>query len=471
MSGKLSQAVCLALLGLCCACGVADEGEGEGAEVMSAATSPAVRAQGPLVWSQETLFLLEPQAAMSWLFRLEQPQDVRFLLRGFGGPQTLRTDIRRWDIEGARWEEAAWVQARSDEGQAVEISRTLEPGYYWLVVSGDGAGEPTPYVLLAECEGEGCASNEIPFTPAVQPLEVSPIIDADRAAVGLTADMRAWLERSRFAGLDLARRGLEGGSYGGRLPGEAQAATGRDPVIFIHGNSDRAIGGPLGGWQRSIEAFREAGYGTGELYATTWGAASVAAAGAQYHSRDNVLHIRAFIEAVLEYTGAERVDIVTHSMGVTLARRAVLGGSASDMAAGGSYEIGAPLTARVDTFVGIAGANRGLVACALTGPSTPTCGATNGLYPGAYLGRGARSQLLRALDAQEGFEGAHVFTIWSPQDEVINAVGEGSLIWGEVTSRIAGQEGELVMEGATHLGSRDESAAAQVLLVTEQRVR
>ena len=36
---------------------------------------------------------------------------------------------------------------------------------------------------------------------------------------------------------------------------------------------------------------------------------------------------RKFIEAVLEYTKAEKVNVIAHSMGVTLSRGALKGGS------------------------------------------------------------------------------------------------------------------------------------------------
>lgn len=72
--------------------------------------------------------------------------------------------------------------------------------------------------------------------------------------------------------------------------------------------------------------------------------------------------------AVLDYTGAAKVDIIGHSMGVTLMRKVVQGGAASDALAGGSYSLGGALTREVDAFVGIAGANQGLVSCSFTGP-------------------------------------------------------------------------------------------------------
>jgi triacylglycerol lipase len=65
-------------------------------------------------------------------------------------------------------------------------------------------------------------------------------------------------------------------------------------------------------------------------------------------------------------------------MGVTLARKAIKGGSASDDLAGGVYNLGAPLSAKVNVFIGIAGANEGLVDC-YSSPELPTCGYTNGI--------------------------------------------------------------------------------------------
>jgi hypothetical protein len=62
----------------------------------------------------------------------------------------------------------------------------------------------------------------------------------------------------------------------------------------------------------------------------------------------NVSDMIEFIQAVRAYTGSLRFSIVAHSLGVTLARRALIdGGFRND----------------IDTFIGIAGANHGTSFC------------------------------------------------------------------------------------------------------------
>jgi hypothetical protein len=261
-------------------------------------------------------------------------------------------------------------------------------------------------------------------------------------AQSITAHFENWLDANGYASYNFERADLSGGSYGGKASGSDPVVN--QPVIFVHGNSDRAVGSVTGltGWTESIDYFHSKGYSTAELYATTWGPANPALSAAQYHSREYVTRIRAFIEAVLDYTGAAKVDIISHSMGVTLARKAVKGGWASDAAAGGNYYVGSAITTYVDTFVGIAGGNQGLVSCYLSGPTTPTCGSTNGLYPGyLYWGLGPYgvSGYLDELNSAVGYEGGYVYSIWSQADQVI---GYSNYVYGERTSRIPGQDGE-----------------------------
>ena len=49
--------------------------------------------------------------------------------------------------------------------------------------------------------------------------------------------------------------------------------------------------------------------------------------------------VRAFIEAVITYTKASHIVVVSHSMGVTLARKVIKGGKGYDQHVG-EYEIG-----------------------------------------------------------------------------------------------------------------------------------
>lgn len=282
--------------------------------------------------------------------------------------------------------------------------------------------------------------------------------------LGFTSDFRSYLTAKGMGAVlrsDLA--GVPG--YGGRTsPAEAIA---KEPVIFVHGNSDRAIGGSLGGWDASIRAFLAAGYRSRELYALTWGPADSTQAASQYHSRAHVMLVRQFVEAVLGYTGASNVDIVAHSMGVTLARKAVLGGSANDALGGGAYDVGAPLTNRVDTFFGIAGANLGLSSCYFTGPGTPACGATNGFYPGVLSGGNVvgMSQFLTDLGTTAHFEGAHVFSLWSSKDEIL---GPGTLVYGRPTATIPGEDGVFRKDTLGHMDCKNATSAAQVRIVTVQ---
>ncbi len=303
--------------------------------------------------------------------------------------------------------------------------------------------------------------------PAAPDTAVQDAVGLDVAEPpGLTADFRQWLAAHGYDAAALARDDLETGSFGGRAS-PTQAVI-RDPVIFIHGNSDKAMGTTVGqtGWTASRSYFLQHGYFGAELYGTTWGPADANQAAQQTHSRKNVMHLRHFVEAVLAYTGATQVDIVAHSMGVTLARKVILGGPANDPTDGGAYDVGPPLSAHIDAFVGIAGANRGLTSCFMTGPTTPTCSEQNGLYPGTLVGIQVQGQsaFLQDLAAQSGYEGTYRYTIWSSVDEVI---GYANLVYGQPTSRIPAQTSEVTFQTVPygHFGLKDLTVEQQFSLV------
>ncbi|HAP57993.1 MAG TPA: lipase, partial [Cytophagales bacterium] len=198
-----------------------------------------------------------------------------------------------------------------------------------------------------------CAPDETPTTASIQ--EDAQIAITESAQKGLqmrvssssrlSSHFQSWLNANGYGGDNFAN----GPSYGGRSSGSDPGNN--HPVIFIHGNSDDATG-----WDESIDYFRNNGYRTSELYAITWGPASASQAANQYHSYAYLTRVRRFIQAVKAYTGASKVDVIGHSMGVTLCRKAIKGGAAYDAAVGGNYNLGSRLSF-VDTFVGIAGGN------------------------------------------------------------------------------------------------------------------
>lgn len=281
---------------------------------------------------------------------------------------------------------------------------------------------------------------------------------------GITSDFNLWLNNNGYGSYGLDRSDLGGGSFGGKV--SVDDCSIKQPVIFIHGNSDRCLGGLINGWGNSVEYFKLKGYRSAELYCTTYGPGSIFSSSIYYHSKDFIIRIRKMVEAVKAYTGTDKVDIIGHSMGVTIARKAIKGGWTSDLLAGGDYYIGPPLTSSVDTFVGIAGGNQGLVACYFTGPTTPGCGVTNGFYPGQMLWGlvYGQSVFLQELNQAAGYEGSYRYSMWSTVDQV---VGSDCLVWFKNTCQIPNQTGEKFFNSTPydHIGLRDETTYYQYRMV------
>lgn len=154
----------------------------------------------------------------------------------------------------------------------------------------------------------------------------------------------------------------------------------RTPVVFLHGNGDEAKNWdyPAATGVPSVyEAFRAAGYGDCELFGVNYLSASERSAPQlNYHEPGTADLVAGFIADVMAHTGASQVDVVAHSLGVTVGLHAL------DRAG---------LWGQVRRFVAIGGALRGLVSCYWAGyanPAVPTCGSQNlwashvfGLYP------------------------------------------------------------------------------------------
>lgn len=180
--------------------------------------------------------------------------------------------------------------------------------------------------------------------------------------------------------------------FGGFGGGACRAV--RTPVIFIHGNGDWAINwdSPITGSVKNHPAparsvyqeFKSRGYNDCELFGITYLSPEERKSPKTNHHKPEKYDILIrFIEAVKTYTGKKQVDIVAHSLGVSMALAAL---TYRD-----HLHQGKNSWTDVRRFVNIAGGIRGLPACLAAGfmnPFLTTCGSENtfnkyvfGFYP------------------------------------------------------------------------------------------
>src|SRR5262249_898952 len=167
----------------------------------------------------------------------------------------------------------------------------------------------------------------------------------------------------QFAGGFHPSNAPDGGFGGGNC------AAVRTPVIFVHGNTVNAtfFAKPSTSGAPSVyDTLKAAGYNDCELFGITYLSPNEQAAEPlNYHTGTKAARIRDFITAVMAYTGKSKVDILGHSMGVTVALHGITYGN---------------LWANIDTFVNVAGGLKGLSSCLAVGyanPAFPTCGSQN----------------------------------------------------------------------------------------------
>ncbi len=160
-------------------------------------------------------------------------------------------------------------------------------------------------------------------------------------------------------------------------------------MVFLPGNGDPAKNWdfpPSTGAPSVYATLRAAGYTPCELFGLDYLTAAERADGTRnYHRPEKAELVARFLSDVLAYTGAAQVDVVGHSLGVTIALE-------------GMRQFG--LSSRVRRFVAISAGMRGLDSCRYAGtanPLLPTCGSANvfqpsvfGFHPDVWYGRNPR---------------------------------------------------------------------------------
>lgn len=181
-----------------------------------------------------------------------------------------------------------------------------------------------------------------------------------------------------------------------------------DAVVLVHGNA-----GYPSDWDNTVSELYARGYSSSDLYLPNWGYKSCPAC--NNHSGWEEDPVRDAIEDALAGSCTGNIDVIGHSMGVTLAAKQII-------------DLG--VQADVDAFVGVAGAYRGLWSCGAYpyNVNNSTCG---------YYGLSVSSPFLDWLYGQT--LASRVYSIKSYQDQVVCSTGTCT-VGGVHSSRIAGED-------------------------------
>ncbi|MFL5353048.1 hypothetical protein [Archangium sp.] len=183
----------------------------------------------------------------------------------------------------------------------------------------------------------------------------------------------------------------------------------RDAVVLVHGNT-----GSPSDFNATYNELIARGYVSGEIFSVNWGSKTCAAC--NDHSGTEETPVRDAINQALSHSCTGKIDVIGHSMGVTLAIKELL-------------DLG--VSSRVDAFVGIAGGYRGLWSCG-TYPYnmvTSTCG---------YWGLSVSSPFLNGISGKR--MAARIFSLKSYSDEVVCSTGVCT-VNGVHSSQLANESG------------------------------
>lgn len=176
-----------------------------------------------------------------------------------------------------------------------------------------------------------------------------------------------------------------------------------DNVVLVHGNADSPSR-----WNNTVSTLKSRGYVDSQLFLPNWG--SKTNAGANDHGSVNTGVVKSALQAAFNSSCTGKIDVIGHSMGVTLAMKAI-----NELA----------YASRVNSFIGVAGAQHGLNSCGVYpfNVASATCGA-NGLSIDSPLINSVRGKRYAAK----------MYSIKSWMDEIV-CIGS-CYVYGSHTSNV-----------------------------------
>ncbi|KAI6184779.1 Lipase domain containing protein [Aphelenchoides bicaudatus] len=243
--------------------------------------------------------------------------------------------------------------------------------------------------------------------------------------------------------------GLFGSFGGGNHVGGTK--TKNIPVIFVHG-----LWGTSAAYEPAKAMWVLAGYGPEELYGSSYGIPMVPFASVGSYQTSVACqyakNIRNLIIGVSEYTN-NSVNVIGYSMGGPVSRKAILGGKCVDT----GEDLGPPLTHLVDTYLGVAGANKGAMLCI---PPLWVCSFVNGMVCG--------SKFMNDINKVKRYE-AHrkIYVMQTVSDEIVGYLALGC---SGHPAEIDGADKTVTLIGFLHLGIIGLTGPLQYSLVSRDEV-
>ncbi|MBX3689912.1 alpha/beta fold hydrolase [Dokdonella sp.] len=209
-------------------------------------------------------------------------------------------------------------------------------------------------------------------------------------------------------------------------------ATCRDNVVLVHGNA-----GSPSDFDNTRAELLARGYGASQIFAPDWGSKFCPAC--NDHSGSEEVPVESAMIDAIASSCTGKIDVIGHSMGVTLAAREI------DRLGMKRY---------IDSFVGIAGAWRGLRSCGVYpwNVMTTTCGAQ-----GLSIG----SPLITSLAGKK--PAARAYSIKSWYDQIV-CYGGLCTVGGVHSSTIPGEDASYTYVTG-HFGLLTGTAVKQVDLI------